>query len=89
MILKGEKLRFDIIKVVNDEFDFRRFISTALFKYYLEKFKEKGGVIRSTDSTDLIQGELDGITWFLENIHYENIYAGSLAPFEEEPYEFN
>lgn len=66
MILKGERLRFDIIKVVNDEFDFRRFISTALFKY-LEKFKEKGGVIRSTDSTDLIQGELDGITWFLEN----------------------
>lgn len=87
--IEGERLKLDITKAINDELDFGRFVSVALFKHYLEKFRKKGGVVRNTDSADLIRGELDGIIWFFRRYYYQDICAGPLAPFEEEPYELN
>jgi FkbM family methyltransferase len=87
--IKDESLKLDFTNAIRDELEFRRLLSIALFKYYLEKFRKKGGFVRKIDDANLIQGELDGIIWFFRRYYYADIYAGPLAPYEEEPHEFD
>ena len=82
----GEEFCFDLFKILLDDAEYLQFLSIVTFRVWLNRFKAIGGRITSSDEK-YITGELEELKWFFRRYIYEDIFAGPLAPYYEEPIE--